>query len=44
MTLVQIVVAIVVVTRAKGDHLEATWIILYTCGCIANLPILCWRF
>uniref|UniRef100_A0A1J3H2B3 E3 ubiquitin-protein ligase n=1 Tax=Noccaea caerulescens TaxID=107243 RepID=A0A1J3H2B3_NOCCA len=44
MTLVQIIVAIVIVTGAKGDHPEATWIIVYTCACIANLPILCWGF
>ncbi|ESQ35245.1 hypothetical protein EUTSA_v10009791mg [Eutrema salsugineum] len=43
-TLVQIVAAIVVVTGTKGDHTEATWINVYTCGCIANVLILCWRF
>lgn len=44
MTLVQIVAAIVVVKGTKGEHPEATWILVYTCGCIANLPILCWCF
>ncbi|KAL1218426.1 hypothetical protein V5N11_016181 [Cardamine amara subsp. amara] len=44
MTLVQIVAAILVVKGTKGEHPEATWILVYTCGCIANLPNLCWRF
>lgn len=44
MTLVQIVAAIVVVKGTKDEHPEATWILVYTCGCIANLPNLCWGF
>ena len=40
--LVQIVPAIVVLTRAK-DEQPQVWIISYTCGCIALLLILCWR-
>ncbi|KAL1218427.1 hypothetical protein V5N11_016182 [Cardamine amara subsp. amara] len=44
MTLVQIVAAILVVKGTKGEHPEATWILVYTCGCIASLPILCWCF
>ncbi|VVA91456.1 unnamed protein product [Arabis nemorensis] len=47
LTLVQIAVARVVVTRAEAEHGEATlypWIVGYTCLCIATLPILCWRF
>lgn len=45
--LVQIVAAIVVLIRAKDEHPPATlfsWIIMYTCLCIATLPILYWRF
>ncbi|CAH8307346.1 unnamed protein product [Eruca vesicaria subsp. sativa] len=41
---VQIVAAIVVLTRAKDEHPETTWIIGYACGCIATLPILYWRY
>ncbi|CAA0207888.1 unnamed protein product [Arabidopsis thaliana] len=44
MTLVQIVVAILVVKGTKGEYPEATWILVYAYGSIANLPILCWRF
>ncbi|KAJ4910339.1 Uncharacterized protein Rs2_04960 [Raphanus sativus] len=44
MSLVQIVAAIVVLTRAKGEHPETTWIIGYACGCVAILPILYWRY
>lgn len=43
LNLVQIVAAIVVVTRAKDEHAQV-WIMSYTCGCIATLPILFWRF
>lgn len=45
LTLVQIVAAIVVLTRPKDEEHPQTllfiWIIGYTCGCIAFLPILC---
>lgn len=44
MSLVQIIVAIVVVNGAKGDHPEATWIVVYARACFANLLILCWGF
>ncbi|CAN6917135.1 unnamed protein product [Brassica oleracea] len=36
-SLVQIVAAIVVLTRAKGEHLETTRIIGYACGCIGDV-------
>uniref|UniRef100_A0A1J3JM57 E3 ubiquitin-protein ligase n=1 Tax=Noccaea caerulescens TaxID=107243 RepID=A0A1J3JM57_NOCCA len=46
-TVAQIVAAIVVMVLAKDEHPEAplfTWIVGYTSGCIATLPILYWRF
>jgi hypothetical protein len=46
-TVAQIVAAIVVMVLAKDEHPEAplfTWVIGYTCGCLATLPILYWRF
>ncbi|CAH8258792.1 unnamed protein product [Arabidopsis lyrata] len=46
-TVAQIVAAIVVMVLAKDEHPEAplfTWVIGYTSGCIATLPILYWRF
>lgn len=36
-SLVQIVAAIVVLTRAKGEHPETTRIIGYACGCIGDV-------
>ncbi|CAA7019960.1 unnamed protein product [Microthlaspi erraticum] len=46
-TVAQIVAAIVVMVLAKDEHPEAplfTWVVGYTSGCIATLPILYWRF
>ncbi|KAG7590829.1 Zinc finger RING-type [Arabidopsis suecica] len=46
-TVAQIVAAIVVMVLAKDEHPQAplfTWVIGYTSGCIATLPILFWRF
>lgn len=46
-TVAQIVAAVVVMVLAKDEHPEAplfTWIVGYTSGCIATLPILYWRF
>ncbi|CAA7028659.1 unnamed protein product [Microthlaspi erraticum] len=44
MSLVQLIVATVIVKGAKGDHPEATWIIVYARACFANIPVLCWGF
>lgn len=46
-TVAQIVAAIVVMVLAKDEHPEAplfTWVVGYTTGCVATLPILYWRF
>ncbi|CAL9215137.1 unnamed protein product [Arabidopsis halleri] len=48
-TLVLIVAAIIVLIQPRDikEHPQTLlfiWIIGYTCGCIATLPILCWRF
>ncbi|XP_023644378.1 E3 ubiquitin-protein ligase At1g63170 [Capsella rubella] len=46
-TVAQIVAAIIVMVLAKDEHPEAplfTWVVGYTSGCIATLPILYWRF
>lgn len=46
-TVAQIVAAIVVMVLAKDEHPEAplfTWVVGYTSGCVATLPILYWRF
>lgn len=46
-TVAQIIAAIVVMVLAKDEHPEAplfTWVVGYTSGCIATLPILYWRF
>ncbi|CAH8252438.1 unnamed protein product [Arabidopsis lyrata] len=47
-TLVKIVAAIVVLTLTKDEQLPqkifVMLVISYTCGCIATLPILGWRF
>ncbi|KAL1199320.1 E3 ubiquitin-protein ligase [Cardamine amara subsp. amara] len=46
-TVAQIVAAIVVMVLAKDEHPQAplfTWVLGYTSGCIATLPILYWRF
>ncbi|EOA37726.1 hypothetical protein CARUB_v10012480mg, partial [Capsella rubella] len=47
-TLVLIAAAIIVLIQPRDeDHKQILlfiWIIVYTCGCVATLPILCWRF
>lgn len=47
-TLVQIVPALIVLIQPRDEEHPQTilfiWIIGYTCGCIAILLILCWRF
>ncbi|CAN6879108.1 unnamed protein product [Brassica oleracea] len=47
-TIVQIAAALVLLIQPKDQEHPQTilfiWIIGYTCGCIATLPILCWRF
>ncbi|KAF8050090.1 hypothetical protein N665_2045s0004 [Sinapis alba] len=46
-TVAQIVAAIVVMVLAKDEHPEAplfTWVVGYSSGCVATLPILYWRF
>ncbi|CAH2067977.1 unnamed protein product [Thlaspi arvense] len=46
-TVAQIVAAIVVMVLAKDERPEAplfTWVVGYTSGCVATLPILYWRF
>lgn len=47
-TLVLIAAAIIVLIQPRDEKhpqiLLFIWIIGYTCGCIATLPILCWRF
>lgn len=47
-TIVQIAAALVLLIQPKDQEHPQTilfiWIIGYTCGCIATLPVLCWRF
>ncbi|KAK8931157.1 E3 ubiquitin-protein ligase [Platanthera zijinensis] len=43
----QIVAAVVVLSLSRHEHPRAplfTWIIVYTIGCVAILPHLCWRY
>lgn len=47
-TIVQISAASILLIQPRDQEHPQTilliWIIGYTCGCIATLPIICWRF
>ncbi|XP_057959366.1 E3 ubiquitin-protein ligase At1g63170 isoform X2 [Malania oleifera] len=46
LTVVQIVASIVVLSLSRHEHPHAplfAWIVGYASGCVATLPVLCWR-
>ncbi|KAL5756261.1 hypothetical protein ACOSP7_020688 [Xanthoceras sorbifolium] len=46
-TVSQIIASIVVLTMSRNENPQTplfVWVVGYACGCLAMLPILCWRF